>query len=231
MHLEIILLILESVLLVFTIVLLIYSIREGTERKSLLQEVGRATRMLTRLEYFLTVTDTMNAAQKEVIGCITGRLPADVDSVRLKSVTDSIRKLTERGVQVKYLMPKMHDRLHIGFRYSQAGAEVRYSSCLVRADVRYIVADSRVTVIGVPEYEDAHEDTKKGYRLPSEGWSGILKEFFLGCWHDSVSFDDYLRYVIEHTGGSPKMLARELKLDEAAIEKFATRLVGGADDS
>ncbi len=51
--------ILESVLLLATIILLLYSIKEGRGRKNLLSEVGKVTRMLTRQEYFLNVTDSM----------------------------------------------------------------------------------------------------------------------------------------------------------------------------
>lgn len=57
------LLMLESILLVVTIILLIYSIKEGRGRKGLLLEVGKATKILTRQEYFLTVTDSMMDAK------------------------------------------------------------------------------------------------------------------------------------------------------------------------
>ena len=69
------LLILESILLAVTIVLLLYSIREGRQRKNLLLEIGKTTKILTRQEYFLTVIDSMMDAKEEIIGCITGRHP------------------------------------------------------------------------------------------------------------------------------------------------------------
>ena len=75
MAVETTLLILESALLVATIILLLYSIREGKGRKNLLLEVGKATKILTRQEYFLTVTDSMMDARVEIIGFITGRPP------------------------------------------------------------------------------------------------------------------------------------------------------------
>jgi hypothetical protein len=63
MTIETVLLILESVLLAVTIILLLYSIREGRDRRNLLLEVGKATKILTRQEYFLTVTDSRMDAQ------------------------------------------------------------------------------------------------------------------------------------------------------------------------
>jgi hypothetical protein len=68
MTINTVLLILESILLVATIILLLYSIREGRGRRNLLLEVGKATRILTRQEYFLNVTDSMMDAKDEVAG-------------------------------------------------------------------------------------------------------------------------------------------------------------------
>ena len=75
MTLEFGLLVLESVLLVATIILLVYGIHEGKKRDDLLKEVGRAIRVLTRQEYFVSIMDAMLDAQQERIGCITGRPP------------------------------------------------------------------------------------------------------------------------------------------------------------
>ena len=63
MTIEIGLLVLESVLLLATIILLLFGLKEGRGRKKLLLEVERATKVLTRQEYFLTVTDTMMEAK------------------------------------------------------------------------------------------------------------------------------------------------------------------------
>ena len=52
MTIELGLLLLESLLLVATIILLVYNIHEGKQRDNLLREVGKATKVLTRQEYF-----------------------------------------------------------------------------------------------------------------------------------------------------------------------------------
>ncbi|MDP2277528.1 MAG: hypothetical protein Q8K51_04830, partial [Nitrospirota bacterium] len=140
------LLVLESVLLLATIILLLFGLKEGRGRKKLLLEVERATKVLTRQEYFLTVTDTMMDAKTEVIGAITGRLPVGDDKKRTKSVTENIERMTKNNVSVRYLMPKFPDRLHIGYMYTKAGAEIRYSDCAIVHDIRYMVADDRVVV-------------------------------------------------------------------------------------
>jgi len=215
------LLILESILLLATIALLIYSIREGKQRNALLLEVGKATKILTRQEYFLTVTDTMMEAQAEVIGAITGRLPVGDDKKRTKSVTDNIARLTKSGVSVRYLMPKFPDRLHIGHLYTKAGAEIRYSDCAIVHDIRYMVVDDSVVVMGIPESIGEKEATRKGYRIPSEGLAAILKEHFYSCWDRNITFENYIKEVIKQTGATTKLLARELQIDEEELEKFA----------
>lgn len=214
------LLILESVLLLATIILLLFSLKEGRGRKNLLLEVERATKVLTRQEYFLTVTDSMMDANTEVIGCITGRLPSGDDKKRTKDVIANIERLKANGVEVKYLLPKFPDRLHIGHLYTKAGAEVRYSNCAIVHDIRYMVVDDRVVVMGIPESTGEKEATRKGYRIPSEGLAVILKEHFYSCWDKNITFENYLKEVIKQTGATPKLLARELQIDEGELEKF-----------
>lgn len=221
MTIETWLLILESVLLLATIILLLFSLKEGRGRKNLLLQVERATKVLSRQEYFLTVTDTMMDAKTEVIGAITGRLPVGDDKKRTKSVTENIERMTKSNVSVRYLMPKFPDRLHIGYLYTMAGAEIRYSDCAIVHDIRYMVADDRVAVIGIPESIGEKEATKKGYRIPSEGLAAILKEHFYSCWDKNITFENYLKEVIKQTGATPKLLARELQIDETELEKFA----------
>lgn len=217
MHIEITLLVLESVLLLFTIVLLLYSIKEGKRRKALLVEVGRVTKTLTRQEYFLNLIDVMQDAEEEVLGCITGRLAKGEDKKRARSIVSDIEKLTGKGVAVKYLLPKFPDRLNVGYRYSKAGADVRFSSCLFIHDVRFTVVDGRMALLGIPESVGERESTKKGYRILSEGLATILKDYFLGCWDNSLHYEDYIREIVSETGASAKVLAMEFHIDADEI--------------
>lgn len=84
------LLLIESVLLVATVILLLYSIKEGKGRERLLIEVGRTTKILTRQEYFLTVTDSMMDAKDEIMGCITGRIPTGEDKKRKRETVSGL---------------------------------------------------------------------------------------------------------------------------------------------
>lgn len=221
MSIETILLLLESVLLIVTVILLLFSLREGRGRRDLLLQVERATKVLTRQEYFLTVTDSMMDAKSEVIGFITGRLPTGEDKKRTRVIITNIERLTRSGVRVKYLLPNFHDRAHIGFLYTRAGAEIRYGSCPIVHDLRYIVVDDRLVVIGLPESTGEKEATRKGYKIPSEGLASVLKEYFYRCWEKNMSYEDYLREVIKQTGASLKTLAQELQVDEEELERLA----------
>jgi hypothetical protein len=220
MTIEPLLLILESVLLLATIVLLLYSIREGRGRKNLLLEVGKATKILTRQEYFLSVTDSMTDAKDEVIGVITGRLPAEDDRKRVQDIIHNLEKLKKEGIKVKYLLPKFHDRLHIGYLYTKAGAEIRYSICAIANNIRYIIVDDRVAVIGIPESTGEKEATRKGYRIPSEGLAVILKNHFYRCWEESMSYEEYVKEVVHQTGLTPKLLEKELQIDTKELERI-----------
>ena len=220
MTVETILLVLESVLLVATIILLLYSIREGKARKNLLLEVGKATKILTRQEYFLTVTDSMMDARIEVIGFITGRFPTGDDENRVRDIINNIEKLTKNNIKVKYLIPKFPDRLHIGYLYSRAGAEVRYGIGAIASDIRYIIVDDRFAVIGIPESMGEKEATKKGYRIPSESLAAILKDQFYRCWEESMTYEKYVEEAIKQTGLTPEQLGRELQIDAKELKMF-----------
>jgi len=225
MTVETILLVLESVLLVATIILLLYSIREGKGRKTPLLEVGKATKILTRQEYFLTVTDSMMDARIEVIGFITGRLPTGDDKKRVRDIINNIEKLTKNDIKVKYLVPKFPDRLHIGSLYSRAGAEVRYGIGAIASDIRYIIVDDRFVVIGIPEIMGEKEATKKGYRIPSESLATILKDHFHRCWEESMPYEKYVKEAIKQTGLTPEQLGRELQIDEKEVGRFIEEYV------
>ncbi|MEW6416622.1 MAG: hypothetical protein AB1480_00670 [Nitrospirota bacterium] len=221
MTIEIVLLILESVLLVATIILLLYSLKEGRGRKDLLMEVGKATKILTRQEYFLIVNDSMTDAKAEILGFITGRFPAGDDNRRVKDITNNIEKINKSGVKVKYLIPKFHDRLHIGYLYTKAGAEVRYSRCAIANNIRFIIVDDKLVVMGIPESIGEKEATRKGYRIPSEGLASILKDYFYECWEGSTIYEEYIREVVKQTGVKPKLLEEELQIDEKELERIA----------
>ncbi len=220
MTLEIGLLLLESVLLVFTIILLFYSIKEGKQRDKLIMEVGKATRVLTRQEYFLSIIDSMMDAQEEIIGCITGRPPTGDDVKMSRTIAENLKQICGKGVRVTYLLPKFPDRLHIGYKYMKAGARVLYSSCLMVHNIRYIIVDQKVVVIGIPESVGEKEATKKGYRIPSEGLAMVLKNYFDTCEKQST-FTEYLKEVIQQTGATPEHIAKEYQIDANELKKLA----------
>jgi hypothetical protein len=218
--LELLLLISESVLLAFTVVLLLFSIKEGRGRENLLREVGRATKTFTRLEYFLAVMDAMSDAKKEIAGLITGRFPGPEDRKRTEDIEERIKKAHAAGVQVKYLLPSFHDRLYIGHLYTKAGAEIKYSTCAIPFDLRYMIVDDCVVIVGIPEAVGEKEATKKGYRIPSEGVAGLFREHFLNCWDRAVDFEAYLKQVIRESRASAKQLSIELNIPEKDLERY-----------
>lgn len=116
-------------------------------------------------------------------------------------------------VKVKYLLPKFPDRLQIGVLYTKAGAEVCFSSCLMVHNLRDMVVDERIVVLGIPESIGEREATEKGYKVPSEGLALVLKDHFTGC-EKQTGLKDYIQEVIEQTGATLEHLAREFHLNE-----------------
>ena len=223
MSLEVGLLSLESILLVATIILLVYSIKEGKQRDKLILEVGKATRILTRQEYFLNVIDAMMDAKEEIRGCITGSIPSDGDKARTRDIITTIKRRVKEGIRITYLLPKFPDRLHIGYLYARAGAEVLYSSCLMVHNIRFITIDGAIVVMGIPENTGEKQATKKGYRIPSEGLAMVLNNYFESC-EKQINFSDYVKDVMTQTGASVKHLAREYQIDEEGLKKIIEKV-------
>ncbi len=215
---EIGLLILESVLLIATVSLLVLSLKEGRGRDRLIMEVGNATKVLSRHEYFITVVDVMMDAKEEVIASVSGRIPGKDDSKRLKDLIYNIEKLVAAGVKVRYILPKFQDRLHVGCLYENAGAEVCYSPCVLNEDFRYTVADGSMVVIGVPADQHVTAATSKGYKIPSTSLALILKDNFTNC-QQTISFKEYVNETMGHTGASVESIAKETMLDPADLKK------------
>ena len=136
-----------------------------------------------------------------------------------RNIIDVIGDMTRKGVSVKYLLPKFPDRLQIGVRYTKAGAEVRFSSCLMVHNIRFSVVDEKIVVLGIPESVGEREATKKGYTIPSEGLALLLKNYFLDCQKQS-SLKEYLQEVIEQTGATLGHLAREFHLEEKDLKEL-----------
>lgn len=219
MTLEFGLLLLESVLLAATVILLVYGIYEGKKRDHLLREVGRFTKVLTRQEYFFSLVDAMFSAKQEIIGCITGTPPSGDDIPMTRNIVSVIEDMSGKGVTIRYLLPKFPDRLQIGVRYTKAGAEVRFSSCLMVHNIRFSVVDERIVVLGIPESVGEREATKKGYTIPSEGLAILMKNYFLDCQKQS-SLKEYIQEVLEQTGATLEHLAREFRLDEKDLKEL-----------
>jgi hypothetical protein len=220
MTVEFTLLLLESGLLIATVIMLIYGIHEGKRRDHLLREVGKATRVLTRQEYFFSILEAMLDAKQEIIGCITGRPPSGDDIGMTRHIADAIERMTRKGVSVRYLLPKFPDRLQIGLQYMKAGAEVFFSSCLMVHNLRYIVVDEEIIVLGIPDETGEREATKKGYTIPSEGLAALLRDYFNDC-GDKTNLKDYLQEVLKQTGAALEHLAREFHLDQKDLNGLA----------
>ncbi len=87
-------------------------------------------------------------------------------------------------------------------------------------NIRFIIVDDGVVIIGIPESIGEKEATKKGYRIPSEGLALVLKNYFHKC-EGQISYAGYVQEVMRQTGATPKHLAHELQIDEEELKRLA----------
>ncbi len=222
------LLITETILLLLTIVLLYLSTREQSERRKLLESMIYTTRMLSTEEYFHIVTEGFLDARKEVLAIVSGRKPkSDSEWERLARIIKVIKRAVKRGVNVKFIIPAMEDRVQVAYMYKEAGAEIKFMQGLILNEMRTMIIDNKISIIGLPEKTGRGQPTRKGYKIPSRLLSGLLKQEFEKFWNssDAYTFEDYLKKTVKtiltnHPNIDSDSIAKHLEIPRPLVEKI-----------
>ncbi|MDG6940005.1 MAG: hypothetical protein JRN39_06355 [Nitrososphaerota archaeon] len=209
-------------LLVMTLLLIGLGRRELRERDALIRHVSAATGVITRQEYFAMVIDTMHGS---ISAGVTGTVPPPEEARIVDMVMESVTRATERGAKVRYILPLSPDRLQMGRRYKTAGAEVRFHPDLLVSDARYMVADDRTVVIGVPERKGPGQPTRKGYSILSESIASLFTDRFEQLW-ESAEAVSYAQYILDLAGRARQtnpnvscdVIASNLKVEKEDVE-------------
>lgn len=181
--------------------------------------------MVSRQEYFNSVHSSMQKSTNFIKGSITGSPPKTKNEEELiQSITEEIERATKRGVTVQYLVPKSQDRLTVASHYKAAGAEIRFHPGLVVSDMRFVIVDGKITVLGLPSTAGQNEPTREGYAIPSEGLAQILLHQFEEKWDTGSSYDEYMKQTLEEIRShnpavSDKLLSSQLRIPENEIRR------------
>ena len=191
-----VLLTVELALLIISFALLFLSFREHRGRSELMDALFKATRELTRYEYFLAVIDSIKGSRRSVIGIITGRRPTtDFGKEAVKDIAKAISEASRRGTKIRYIVYKFPDRLYVAYLYKKAGADIRLSSSVMLSDMRYMVVDNLICVLGLADKERS-SPTRIGYVIASSTLAHILMNDFEKVWETSESLDEYTKNLI-----------------------------------
>lgn len=227
LNLSLLLLIVELVLLVPTLLLLILGRREERGRRELLTHITSTARLVSRQDYFNSVRMGIEGAKESINGLIIGSVPKTQEQeIQVNRIVEEIGRASRRGVPVRYIVPKLHDRLTLATRYRSAGAEVRFHPGLVVSDLRYIVIDNKDSVIGLPSTSSENSPTREGYLIPSEGLARLFSSQFEEKWSKSLTYDDYVREIIEEAKShdpnvSEMLISSQLGLPEEEIRRIS----------
>lgn len=225
------LLVIESALIVLTIVLIALSRREASSRVELLDHLVATAEALSRREYFAVSTEGIQDAEDAVAGMVTGSRPRSGDKPVIDRILRAVGHAVDRGVQVRYLLPMGRDRLAMGHRYEQAGADVRYHPGLLAGDARFMVADGQDVVLGFPEDGGEDRPTRSGKRIHSEKVGQLFLADFEQHWdaEATCTLDAYLHDVVgdliaADPRTSPARIAANLGVPEARIEAVLPKI-------
>ncbi len=212
----------ELVLLIISIALLILSRKERSGREILFETILRATRELTRYEYFSAVIDGIMSSKESIDGIITGRKPTTtVGREAVARIVEAIRKASKRGIRVRYIIYPSPDRLSMAYAYKRAGAIIRFHPYAGLADSRYTIIDKENVIIGMAGREKEHP-TRMGYVMRSKSLAQILGKHFEVIWDEAEDFDSYLAKIAREyatSGANYSDIAKHLEVPIEEIER------------
>lgn len=185
----------------------------------LLDKLIAAARVFSREEYFAMTIEAIQEAKKSIWGVVTGSRPRASDLRAVERILQAIKYASKRGVDVKYLLPIGREKLYMGYRYTSAGAMIKYCPGLLVSDARYMIVDNKLVVLGFPERHGEREPTRRGQRIYSEAIASLFAKEFESCWSSAttMTFNDYLESVIteilrSNPEASIERISEDLKL-------------------
>jgi hypothetical protein len=230
---QLLLLVVELVLLVATFTVLWANRREARSREALIQHFTSVADVITRQEYFVAVIDTIQRAERSLLGSVTGSSPSSEEGEIIQQILDTLKGATVRGVSIRYLLPHSPDRLRMAGLYARNGADVKFNHSVLISDARYMCADGNVVLIGVPDRSGGNEPTRKGYSIRSETVSRLFAKDFEDQWNspDSIGYEDYLRELVgkaraSNPTASPELIATNLRIGKEDVMTTLQQLGG-----
>jgi hypothetical protein len=224
-ELQLPLLVVELVLLAFTLLMIVITRGEFRARSELMAHVSSATDAITRQEYFATVIDTIQAAERHVLATVTATSPTPEESAIVSMIVDSLSKASARGVKVRYMVPHSPDRLPMARRVQARGSGAEVPS-RPRRERRKVHGRGRQDGDHrVPDRTGGDQPTKRGHNVTSESVAHLFSEKFESQW-SSPEAKTYSQYLLElvasarHTtpNVSARVIANNLKVDKEDIE-------------
>ncbi|MDA4128496.1 MAG: hypothetical protein OK422_03435 [Thaumarchaeota archaeon] len=227
--LQIPLLLVEFVLLLTTVSLLVLNRKEQKSREKMMSHFASVADVITRQEYFVAVIDAYRRAEKRLSGSVTGSPPTREEGGVIQEIVDAVSDSVKRGVEVRFLLPLVPDRLQMGKRYKAVGATVRFHPALVISDARYMLVDDKMVLVGVPERKGKNEPTRKGYAIPSESVTYLFKVEFESYWSsaEARSYDQYLTELVTQARTANPSISVDLIADNLGIDKGDVGVLSG----
>jgi hypothetical protein len=219
--LQVPLLLVEFFLLLTTVALLILNRREAKSRQVMMNQFSSVADVITRQEYFVAVIDALGRAERRLAGSVTGSPPSPEEGEVIQEILDAVNGATRRGVEVRYLLPLVPDRLQMAKKYTSMGAQVKLHSALLISDARYMLVDDRMVLVGVPERKGRNEPTRKGYAIPSESVAHLFKAEFEAHWNsnEAKTYSSYLSELVAGARSSNPNISVDLIASNLGIER------------
>ncbi len=107
----------------------------------------------------------------------------------------------------------------MGKRYKLSGADVKFHPSFLVSDMRCMLVDDRLVLLGVPERKGRNEPTRKGFTIPSESVAHLFKTQFETQWNEAKGYQQYLGELVATARTSEPSVSVELVAGNLGVDK------------
>lgn len=192
-------------------------------------EQANFTKFIDEEDFVNAQVNIIGHAKYSVLLCLH---TANESSINWKAekINNALAKAKMNGIHVCVLTSSGSKQLSGAFELSVKNKiELRMSSELRYSDLRFLLVDSKVSILGLSEtdYNNPEYSPSKSWgQVNSESLAGLLNQKFYQIWFSdtSKSFISYFDYFIEKNGKtiSPSVLAKEMNIPVDFIVKRLT---------
>ncbi len=204
---------------------------EAEERSRHIEAIEAASELLNRTEYEQLIIDQVAHADERIL-CFWYSLHAEEHDESYTKINCLLDAADDRGVVVRVVTSQQTPRIYPAFQLVERGVELRFQETLLGDDLRFMLADRDMSVLGLPASNGPDErQSVHGVGVPGRKLSSLLFGYFESQWSDAAEYEEYVgrlvRRGIDDDETRAELVATELQLPVQEVRRLAAATGSG----